>query len=109
MASKRKPAIALGNEDSTITQIGSVSKVSRKDANTARSNASKRGTVVGPTYVRAGGSKGAVTESTTDIKSKRGNYYQITETKKRVALGKDPKTKTSIGQWTNHPADKRKK
>jgi hypothetical protein len=104
----RKPAIALGNQDNT-TQVGAVSKISKKDGNTARANASKRGTPVGPTYVSSPSNKGAVTESTTDIKSKRGNYYQITETKKRVPFGRDPKTKTSIGQWTNHPADKRKK
>jgi hypothetical protein len=108
MAAKKAPAKKI-KEDKKVTQIGSVNKVSRQDANTARSNASKRGTLMGPTYVRAGGNKGAVTESTTDIKSKRGNYYQITETKKRVALGKDPKTKTSIGQITNYPVSKKNK
>jgi hypothetical protein len=108
MAAKKAPAKKT-NEDKKVTQVGAVSKISKKDGNTARANASKRGTPVGPTYVDSPSNKGAVTESRTDIKSKRGNYYQITETKKRVPLGRDPKTKTSIGQWTNHPDSKKKK
>ena len=71
-----------------------------KLAATARSNAAKRGTLVSPTDVRLGSSNkretAGVYTSTTDIKSKRGNLYTITESKKIVPLGRDSKTKTTV-------------
>ena len=66
----------------------------------AYENASKRGTLVGPTTVRLGSSNKKETHSvytsSTDIKSKRGNLYTITESKRIVPLGRDSKTKTTI-------------
>jgi hypothetical protein len=64
----------------------------------ARKRASKSGTISGPTKVTSNyrNSKSRDTMAVTNVKSSRGNYYRVNETKEQVKGGPDKNRSTYI-------------
>jgi hypothetical protein len=114
-AAQFRKAEEAGKKKQSAPKVVASSPQFVKAGKDARARASKYGTPVGPTTADATALKGQQgnwnVSSKTMVKSSRGNYYTVTETKRQNMLMPDSKPKTYIAPaktTTTKPKGKKK-